>query len=71
MYREPQRKDIDFDSALYVRQKKTAFEIQILPTVKFSLHIKISLLSLKNWVAVTRIIGGCAFIYVQFVNVPT
>ena len=52
-------------------KKMTTFEIQILPTVKFSLHIKISLLSLKNWEAVTRIIGGCAFLYVRFVNVPT
>lgn len=30
-------------------KEKTTCEIQILPTVKFSLHILISLLSLKNW----------------------
>ena len=46
------RTDIHIDSsifALYVRQKKkTTFEIQILLTVKSSLHIPISLLSLMN-----------------------
>ena len=41
--------------ALYVRQKKVTFEIQILPTIKFSLHMPINLLSLKNWEAVTRL----------------
>ena len=47
---------------------QTTFEIQILPTVTFSLHIPI----LKNYM------GSChkdylrrAFLYVQFVNVPT
>ena len=64
-----------FDSsmfALYVRQKKTTFEIQILPTVKFGSRIPISLLSLKNCM------GSCdkyywrgKFPYVRFVNVPT
>ena len=45
------RTDIHIDSsifALYVRQKKTTFEIQILLTVKSSLHIPIGLLSLMN-----------------------
>ena len=37
-------------------QRETSFEIQILPTLKFTLHIPISLLSLKNWEAVTRIL---------------
>ena len=37
-------------------QRETSFEIQILPTLKFILHIPISLLSLKNWEAVTRIL---------------
>ena len=51
---------------------QTTFEIQILPTVTFSLHILIGLLNLKNYM------GSChkdylrrAFLYVQFVNVPT
>ena len=58
------RSDIDIDSsifALHVRQKKTTFEIQILHTVKLSLHIPISLLNLKNWEAVTWIIDGVCF----------
>ena len=58
------RSDIHIDSsifALYVRQKKTTFEIQILPTVKSSLHIPISLLSLKKWEAMRRIIDGVRF----------
>ena len=42
-------------------EKNTAFQIQILPTVKFTLHIPISLLSLKNWEAVTKIIDGVHF----------
>ena len=42
-------------------EKNTAFEIQILPSVKFSLHIPISLLSVENWEAVTRIIDGVHF----------
>ena len=33
----------------------TTFEIQILLMIKFSLHIPISLLSLKNWEDLTRI----------------
>ena len=33
----------------------TTFEIQILPIIKFSLRIPISLLRLKNWEALTRI----------------
>ena len=57
----------------YVRRKeKTTFENKILPTVKFSLHIPVSLPSLKNCM------GSCgkdywhrAFLYVRFVNVPT
>ena len=53
-----------FDSctfALYVRQKKLTFEIQILHTAKFSLHIPISLLSVENWEAETRITDGVRF----------
>ena len=42
-------------------EKNTAFEIQILPSVKFSLHIPISLLSVENWEAVTRITDGVRF----------
>ena len=42
-------------------EKNTAFEIQILSSVKFSLHIPISLLSVENWEAVTRIIDGVHF----------
>ena len=42
-------------------EKNTAFEIQILPSVKFSLHIPISLLSVENWEAVTRITDGVHF----------
>ena len=41
--------------------EKNNFEIPILPTVKFRLHIPISLLSLKNWGAVTTIIDGVHF----------
>ena len=44
--------------ALYVRQKTLLSKLQILPTVKISFHIPMSLLSLKNWEAVTRIIDG-------------
>ena len=47
--------------ALYVRQKKTNLEINILPTVKFRSHIPITLLSLKNWEAVTKVIDGMRF----------
>ena len=58
------RSDIDFDSsisALYVKQKKITSKIGILPTLKFSLHIPISLLSLKNREALTMIIDGVRF----------
>ena len=47
--------------ALYVREKKATFKFEILPTVKFSLHMPISLLSLKNWKAATTIIDGVRF----------
>ena len=39
----------------------TTFEIQILPIIKFSLHIPISLLSLKNWEDLTRIFDSVRF----------
>ena len=39
----------------------TTFEIQILPIIKFSLHIPISLLSLKNWEDLTRSFDSVRF----------
>ena len=39
----------------------STFEIQILPIIKFSLHIPISLLRLKNWEALTRIFDSVRF----------
>ena len=39
----------------------TTFEIQTLHTIKFSLRIQISLLSLKNWEALTRIVDSVRF----------
>ena len=39
----------------------TTFEIQILPIIKFSLHIPICLLRLKNWEALTRIFDSVRF----------
>ena len=58
------RSDIDFDSSIFalcVKQKKTTFKIRILPALKFSLHIPIILLSLKNREALTMIIDGVRF----------
>ena len=42
-------------------KKKVTFEIEILPTVKFSLDMPISLLSLKSWEAVRANIDGVRF----------
>ena len=39
----------------------STFEIQILPIIKFSLHIPISLLSLKDWEDLTRIFDSVRF----------